>query len=519
MIESKTPVLLAILDGWGNGRDEPGNAVMLARTPNMDNLMANYPSTSLRTSGEDVGLPAGQMGNSEVGHLNIGAGYIVYQWITRIDRAIADGSYARNETLQAMFRRIIEHDATLHLMGLIGEGGVHAHTRHLIATINAALEAGVTKMLVHCFTDGRDTSPTSAIGFIKPIEEALHGHDGLRIATVIGRYYAMDRDKRWDRVQKALELITQGDGTEYASASAAIQASYDSDVTDEFIEPTVILDADGNRHEIGPHDEFFFFNFRSDRGRELSHALVDDSFEPFDRPGWDPSHRLTTMTVYEEHHPVTVVFPPHDVEFPMARAISEAGKTQFHSAETEKYPHVTFFINGGREESFPGEDRRMVPSPKVSTYDLQPEMSAHDVCEGVVEAIDSGKYDVIIVNFANGDMVGHTGVIPAVVTAVETVDHCVGQIVAALDRAGGIGIFTADHGNAEELIDRTTGGPMTAHTTNPVPLAMFAPEGNPLRHVTLRDDGVLAALAPTVLELAGVSVPKSMTEESLIERT
>ena len=517
MSTPKTPVVLAILDGWGIGKDEPGNAVLQAHTPNMDNLLDNYPAATLRTSGEDVGLPIGQMGNSEVGHLNIGAGFIVYQWITRIDRAIQDGSFAKNDVLQSMYTRVLQNNATLHLMGLIGEGGVHAHTRHLIATINAALEAGVTKILVHAFTDGRDTSPTSAIDFIDPIEEALHGHDGARIATVIGRYYAMDRDKRWDRVEKSFELIVDAKGARFASAAEAIQASYDADITDEFIEPAVILDADGNPHEVGPHDEFFFFNFRSDRGRELSHALVDEQFEPFDRPDWDPSHRLTTMTVYEEHHPVTVVFPPHDVEYPLARAISEAGKTQFHSAETEKYPHVTFFINGGREEPFPGEERRMVPSPKVATYDLQPEMSAFNVCDGVVEAIESRDYDVIIVNFANGDMVGHTGVIPAVVKAVETVDQCVGRITAALDDVGGIGIFTADHGNAEQLIDRT-GGPMTSHTTNPVPVVLFTPEDHPLRHATLRENGVLSALAPTVLELADVAIPNSMTEASLIER-
>jgi 2,3-bisphosphoglycerate-independent phosphoglycerate mutase len=518
MPERKTPVLLAILDGWGIGRDEPGNAVMLADTPHMDHLLSNYPAATLRTSGEDVGLPIGQMGNSEVGHLNIGAGFIVYQWITRIDRAINDGSFAQNSTLQAMFERVKQYDATLHLMGLIGEGGVHAHTRHLIATINAALEAGARKILVHAFTDGRDTSPTSAIGFIKPIEDALAGNDGARIATVIGRYYAMDRDQRWEREKRAFDLMVHAEGTPYRSAAAAIQANYDAGVTDEFIEPSVILDDEGNRHTVGAHDEFFFFNFRSDRGRGHSHALVDPLFEWFERGGWDATHNLTTMTTYEEGLNAAVLFPPHDVEFPMARAISEAGKTQYHSAETEKYPHVTFFINGGREEPFEGEDRVMIPSPRVATYDLQPEMSAAAVCDGVIDAIQGGKYDVIIVNFANGDMVGHTGVIPAVVMAIETVDACVGRILKALDEVDGIGIFTADHGNAEEEIDRVTGGPMTAHTTNPVPLVLFAPDDHPLRHATLRDDGVLSALAPTVLELAGVPVPAAMTQASLIKQ-
>ncbi len=518
MTEQKTPVLLAILDGWGIGRDEPGNAVLQANTPNMDRLMSDYPHATLRTSGEDVGLPAGQMGNSEVGHLNIGAGFIVYQWITRIDRAIADGSFAANDVLQGVFSRVIAHNAQLHLLGLIGDGGVHAHNRHLVATINAAIEAGVNRILVHGFTDGRDTSPTSAIEFIKPIEEAVGRHDGARIATLVGRYYAMDRDHRWEREARAFNLIAHTDGTPFTSAADAIQAGYDAGVTDEFMEPSLILDADGHAHSVGPNDEFLFFNFRSDRGRELSELLTSPSFSAFDRGDWNPNHRLTTMTTYDVELTADVIFPPQDVEFPLARAISEAGKTQYHSAETEKYPHVTFFINGGREEPFPGEVRKMAASPKVATYDLQPEMSAIEVCDGVVDAILSRDFDVIIVNFANGDMVGHTGVIPAVVKAVETVDACVGRITAALDEVGGVGIFTADHGNAEEEIDRVTGGPMTAHTTNPVPLVLFAPDDHPLRHTTLREDGVLSALAPTVLDLAGIPAPESMTQKSLIVR-
>lgn len=518
MSEQKTPVLLAILDGWGIGRDEPGNAVLRANTPNMDYLTANYPNATLRTSGEDVGLPHGQMGNSEVGHLNIGAGFIVYQWITRIDRAIQDGSFAQNDVLQGLFKRVRENNATLHLLGLIGDGGVHAHTRHLIASINAAVESGVERILVHCFTDGRDTSPTSAIEFIKPIEDTLSHVPGGRVASVIGRYYAMDRDKRWERVQKAFDLVVHAVGSPYPTAVDAIRASYDAGVTDEFLEPSVILGPGNERHSIGEHDEFLFFNFRSDRGRELSQALVVKDFDGFDRGDWNPAHRLTTMTTYEESLPVDIVFPPQDVEYPLARVLSEAGKTQFHTAETEKYPHVTFFINGGREEPFPGEVRRLVASPKVATYDLQPEMSAVDVCDGVIEAIESRNYDVIIVNFANGDMVGHTGVIPAVIKAIETVDTCVGRIVDALKKVGGVGIITADHGNAEEEIDIVTGGPMTAHTTNPVPLVLVAADEHPARHASLRTDGVLSALAPTVLDLAGVPAPESMTQESLIVR-
>jgi 2,3-bisphosphoglycerate-independent phosphoglycerate mutase len=517
MSEQRTPVLLAILDGWGIGRDEPGNAVLLADTPVMDRLMATYPTTSLRTSGEDVGLPAGQMGNSEVGHLNIGAGYIVYQWITRLDRAIADLTFASNPAFVAAFERLKASGGALHLMGLIGEGGVHAHTRHLLALIDAAQEHGIARILVHAFTDGRDTSPTSAAGFLAPIEERLSPVPGGRIATISGRYYAMDRDHRWERTRKAFDAIVHAEGQMAGSAAGAVRASHDAGTTDEFILPTVISDADGGTHRIAPDDEIIFFNFRSDRGRQLTQALTLEHFEGFDRQGFLPSDRqVTTMTEYEKGLPVTIAFPPEDVTTPLAKVISDAGKTQFHTAETEKYPHVTFFLNGGRETAFPGEDRRMVPSPKVATYDLQPEMSALEVCDGVVEALASREYDFVIVNFANGDMVGHTGVIPAVVRAIETVDACVGRIVDALLSVGGTGIISADHGNAEEEIDRVTGGPMTAHTTNPVPVVLVTPEGHPLRHATLRDDAVLSALAPTVLDLMGIPVPPSMTQQSLI---
>lgn len=519
MTESRKPVLLAILDGWGIGRDEPGNAVLAADTPVMDHLMKTYPHATLLTSGENVGLPDGQMGNSEVGHLNIGAGYIVYQWISRLNRAIADRSFATNPAFAGAFNRVKSANSILHLMGLIGEGGVHAHTEHMLALLDAAEANGVRKILVHAFTDGRDTSPTSGAEFIKPIEARLASMPEARVATVIGRYYAMDRDHRWERTKKAFDAIVYGEGKEASSASEAIQASYDLGVTDEFIDPAVIVDADGNRPHVGAGDEFIFWNFRSDRGRQLSQALSLPEFNGFDRGDYDPAtHHLTTMTTYEESLPVTVAFPPEDVEYPLARVLSEAGKVQFHTAETEKYPHVTFFINGGREEPFPGEERRMVPSPRVATYDLQPEMSAVDVCDGVINAIESGTYDVIIVNFANGDMVGHTGVIPAVIKAIETVDTQVGRIVESLLKVGGIGVFTADHGNAEEEIDRETGGPMTAHTTNPVPIVLVASDDSAFRHVTLRKDGVLSALAPTLLELAGVPAPPSMTQESLIER-
>ena len=518
MSEHKSPVLLAILDGWGIGRDEPGNAILRANTPTMDRLLATYPHATLRTSGEDVGLPAGQMGNSEVGHLNIGAGFIVYQWITRIDRAIADGSFPANDAFQAAFSRLKVTNGTLHLLGLIGDGGVHAHSRHLLALIDAAQDAGIERILVHAITDGRDTSPTSARDFVKPIEARLATVPQGRIATVSGRYYAMDRDHRWEREAKAFNAIVHADGPRCASADEAIAASYAADVTDEFIIPTVILAPDGTIHRVTEDDEIIFFNFRSDRGRELTEALSLPDFSGFDRGAFTPDLHVTTMTHYEDDLPVTVAFPPQDVVHPLARVISDAGKTQFHTAETEKYPHVTFFLNGGREEPFPGEDRRLVPSPKVATYDLQPEMSAPEVCAGVLDAIRSGTYDFIIVNFANGDMVGHTGVIPAVVKAIETVDQCLGEIVTALREVDAVAIVTADHGNAEEEIDHRTGGPMTAHTTNPVPVVLIAPEDHALRRASLREDGVLSDIAPTVLDLMGIPPHPDMTQRSLISR-
>ncbi len=510
------PVLLAILDGWGLAPPGPGNAVTTARTPVMDDLLSRFPAATLRCSGEDVGLPAGQMGNSEVGHLNLGAGFIVYQWITRIDKAIADGTIATNVAIQGAFRKVILNGGTLHLMGLVSDGGVHSHTRHLLSLIDAAKAAGVSDLVVHAFTDGRDTSPTSGRDALTDVESKLL-HLGIgRIASVCGRYYAMDRDHRWERTELAFESIALGEGPQATSAVTAIDTSYALDVTDEFVDPTVIAGPDGSTHRIGPYDSIILFNFRSDRSRQLTAALSTPDFAEFDRVHYAIPGNVTTLTTYDPTLPVHVAFPPHDVEFPLARVISETGKTQFHSAETEKYPHVTFFLNGGREEPFPGEERRVVPSPKVATYDLQPEMSAPEVAAGVVAAIEAGAYDFIIVNFANCDMVGHTGVIPAAVASVEAVDASIGLILTALNRAGGTAIVTADHGNAEQMIDPVTGGPYTAHTTNPVPVILVAPEDSPLRHASLRDGAVLSAIAPTVLDLLGIDPPPSMDQPSLI---
>ena len=516
MTTAVRPVVLVIADGWGLRQEAEGNAVLAADTPIMDRLLASYPRATLHCSGEEVGLPAGQMGNSEVGHLNLGAGFIVYQWITRIDRAIADGSFAGNTALYGAFARARANGGRVHLMGLVSDGGVHSHARHLDALIDLAQARGATDVLIHAFTDGRDTSPTSGLDSIQRLESKLARAGIGRIASVTGRYYAMDRDHRWERTSAAFNAMVHGQGQTSATASAAIDSNYERGRTDEFIEPTVILDAAGAAQKMGPDDAVILFNFRSDRGRQLTEALSVPNFVGFDRGEFQPPSPIVTMTTYDASLPVEVAFPPHDVEFPLARAISDDGMTQLHTAETEKYAHVTFFLNGGREQPFPGEDRALVPSPKVATYDLQPQMSATAVCDGVVRAIAEGAYDFIIVNFANCDMVGHTGVFDATVTAVETVDRCLGRILEALEPTSGVALITADHGNAEMMIDPHTGGPFTAHTTNPVPVVLWSRDDSPLRRSILRQDGVLSAVAPTVLDLLGIQPPASMDQKSLI---
>ncbi|CAN5434258.1 2,3-bisphosphoglycerate-independent phosphoglycerate mutase [soil metagenome] len=507
------PVALIILDGWGIGRDEPGNAVLAARTPTMDRIWTEYPHTTLITSGEAVGLPAGQMGNSEVGHLNLGAGFIVYQWITRIDVAIADGSFNENAAILAAIDRCLANGSTLHLMGLVSNGGVHSHTRHLVAILKLAAAKGLTRVAIHAFTDGRDTAPQSGLGIVTALELELAAIGSGRIATVSGRYYAMDRDNRWARTQLAYDAIVSGKGEVAGSAAEAIQRSYDAGTTDEFVLPTII----GVAATLEPGDAVISFNYRSDRMRQLIAAISEPGFDGFERSRFVDDLEIVTMTRYEEGLPVTVAFAPKDVEYPIARIVSEAGLKQFHAAETEKYPHVTFFFNGGREEPFPGEERALVPSPKVATYDLQPEMSAAGVTDAVVGAIESGTVDFIIVNFANCDMVGHTGVFDAAVQAVETADTSLARVLAALDAAGGVALVTADHGNAEEMIDRVTGGPMTAHTTNPVPIVLVVPAEDPLRNAKLRSGAVLSSVAPTLLQFLGVAPPESMEQPSRIE--
>jgi 2,3-bisphosphoglycerate-independent phosphoglycerate mutase len=515
---SPGPVVLVILDGWGIGRDEPGNAILHADTPTMDALWTIYPHGILLTSGEDVGLPAGQMGNSEVGHLNIGAGFVVYQWLTRLDRAIAASEVAANPALNAAIDRALASGGTLHLLGLVSDGGVHSHIRHLEALLRLARARGLSgdRVVVHAFTDGRDTSPRGGLGYLAELERAMAAVGAGRVGTVSGRYYAMDRDRRWERTRLAYDAIVHGLGERAVSAAEAISRAYAAGISDEFIPPTIITDGSGAA-TIRPGDSAIFFNFRADRGRQLTEALVRDDFAGWERGPCIPDLHFVTMARYEEGLPVDVAFPPMDVVNPLARVVSQVGMGQFHAAETEKYPHVTFFLNGGREAPFPGEDRLLVPSPKVPTYDLQPEMSAPAVTDAVVAAIASGTYRLIVVNFANGDMVGHTGVFTAAVAAIETVDVCLARVIAATLAANGVALVTADHGNAEEMIDRVTGAPLTAHTTNPVPVVLVAPDGSPLRQAPLRPVSRLASVAPTLLELLGLAPPLEMAEPSLLE--
>jgi 2,3-bisphosphoglycerate-independent phosphoglycerate mutase len=516
--QTEGPVVLVILDGWGLAAAGPGNAVSLAETPVMDQLWRDYPNTTLTASGLEVGLPAGQMGNSEVGHLNIGAGFVVDQSITRIDKAIADGSFEHNAVLADAIDRCKARGGALHLLGLIGNGGVHSHSDHLVALVALATIRGMKRVYVHVFTDGRDTSPTASGDHIRYIQDHFQRIGVGRIVTVSGRYFAMDRDRRWDRTRTAYEAIVSGIGREFTSALACIDTWHREGVTDEFIPPSLIVPPGSLPIAIAPEDTAIFFNFRADRGRQLSQALADPEFSGFERaPVVAGAVELLTMTHYMDGLNAKAIFEEKDIELPLARVISEAGMTQLHVAETEKYAHVTFFLNGGREEPFPGEDRILIPSPKVATYDLQPEMSAPAVCAAVVDAIRGGRYQFIVVNFANGDMVGHTGVIPAVVKAIETVDRCLGQIVGALSVAGASALIIADHGNAEEEIDPITAGPMTAHTTNPVPCILVTPDSGEYRHIELRSGSSLSSVAPTVLQLLGLDPPPAMTAPTLLQ--
>ncbi len=496
-------VALVILDGWGLAPPGPGNAISLANTPNFDRLWNEYRTTQLSAQGPDVGLPEGQMGNSEVGHLNLGAGAIVKQDLARIDSAVADGSFFDNDALVAACQRAVTSPrGRLHLIGLVSDGGVHSGWEHLEAAIELASQEGVPDVVFHAITDGRDTLPNGGQRYVEELERWLRSAG--RVGTVSGRYYAMDRDTRWERVKLAYDAIVHAEGPTSPNSETAIRDAYANEITDEFIKPTVIGDYDG----MAEGDVAIFINFRPDRARELTMALSDPEFDGFPRSG-GPLVDLTTMTVYREGWPYPVAFPEQRPATTLAEVISESGGRQLHVAETEKYPHVTFFFNGGREEEWEGEDRRIIESPRdVPTYDFKPEMSARAAAEAFTSHWSSGEFRFGIINFANPDMVGHTGVIPAAVAAVEAVDECLGRVVEAVQASGGALIITADHGNADHMLE-PDGSPNTAHSLNPVPVIVTVP-GLKLR------EGILASVAPTALELLGIPKPAEMTGTSLI---
>ena len=502
---NKTPTTLIIMDGFGLTGGVTGNAVRAARTPRLDQFFQEFANTTLKASGLDVGLPDGQMGNSEVGHTNIGAGRVVFQDLPRITKSIADGDFFRNPAYTHAMDACKAKGTSLHLMGLLSDGGVHSHLDHLFALLKMAKEKGLEKVYIHAFLDGRDVSPTSGADFVARTVEACRATGVGKIATVMGRYYAMDRDKRWDRVEQAYDAMVYGESAHFNPVPvAAVKDSYAAGITDEFVEP-VVCDAEGT---ISDNDSVIFFNFRPDRAREITRTLVDPAFDGFTRQYFPVT--FVCNTEYDATMPnVEVAFPRNTVRNGLGEYLSQMGMTQLRIAETEKYAHVTFFFNGGSETVFPGEDRVLVASPKVATYDLQPEMSAYEVCDKCVERIESGAYDVIILNFANCDMVGHTGVFDAAVKAVETVDECVGRVVDTTLKMGGIAMITADHGNAEQM-EEADGSPMTAHTTNPVPFILCG------AGTELRSGGRLADIAPTILDVMGLACPEEMDGKTLI---
>ncbi len=503
---SKRPVLLCIMDGFGKNESTYGNAIAAAKKPNLDKIVSENPMTFIGASGLDVGLPDGQMGNSEVGHTNIGAGRVVYQELTRITKSIQDGDFFTNEALVGAMENCKKNSSALHLMGLMSDGGVHSHNTHLYGIMELAKRSGVDKVYIHCFMDGRDVPPTSGKDYLAELYEKCDEIGVGEIATVMGRYYAMDRDNRWERVVKAYKAMTEGEGVKFDCACKMMEESYANDVTDEFIVPAVSEKA----VPVKDNDSIVFFNFRPDRAREITRAFVDPAFSGFEREQLKGLYYVC-MTQYDATMPnVHVAFKPESLENTFGEYISDKGLKQLRIAETEKYAHVTFFFNGGVEKQYPGEDRILVKSPAVATYDLQPEMSAYEVTDKLLAAIDSDKYDAIILNYANCDMVGHTGVFDAAVKAVEAVDTCVGKIVDAVAAKGGVTLITADHGNADKMYE-ADGSPFTAHTTNPVP---FIVVGYPCE---LREGGRLCDIAPTMLKIMGLEQPKEMTGVSIIK--
>ena len=509
-----SPVVLVILDGWGYCEETKGNAVAASSTPVMDSLLTAYPNTLINTSGKAVGLPEGQMGNSEVGHLNIGAGRVVPQELVRISDAVEDGSINQNPALVKICQEVQGRQSKLHLVGLCSEGGVHSHLSHLFGLLDLAKTQGISEICIHAITDGRDTKPSEAVKAIGLIQDYIDRIGVGRIVTISGRYYAMDRDKRWDRVQSAYNVMTQNDSSDSRSAVEVVKASYAEGKTDEFIIPVRIAPG-----AVEPGDGIIFFNFRPDRARQLTQALVNPDFDGFERQQIKPLS-FVTFTQYEQDLPVEVAFKPQNLNNILGEVISQHGLKQFRTAETEKYAHVTYFFNGGLEEALEGEDRELVSSPMVATYDEAPLMSAQAVTDAVLGAIKKGIYSLIVVNYANPDMVGHTGNMEATVEALEAVDKCLGKLLEGISKAGGTALITADHGNAEHMIDET-GNPWTAHTTNPVPLIVV--EGEKVKiaghatNVTLRSDGKLADIAPSILEILQLPQPEEMTGKSLFK--
>ena len=502
----KKPVLLMILDGWGIAPASSSNAATLARTPNLDKYFANYPHTQLEASGLEVGLPEGQIGNSEVGHLNIGSGRIIYQSLTRISKSIADGDFFTNPVLVKVMDEVKASGKALHLLGLLSDGGVHSHITHIIALLEMAQKHGLTKVYVHAFLDGRDVPPQSALTYVEQLEAAMDKIGVGKIATVSGRYYAMDRDKRWERLAKAYATVAQGDGPKAASATAGIEASYEAGVTDEFVVPFTIEGVDGR---ISAGDGVIFANFRPDRAREITRAIIDEDFPYFERPASARPVHFACMAQYDATIAAPVAYPPESIDDTLGQVLAQRGLRQLRIAETEKYAHVTFFFNGGVEEPNQNEERILIPSPKVATYDLQPEMSAEEVTQALLAELDKDKFDVVILNFANPDMVGHTGVLEAAIKAMEKVDNCVGRVVERVLALDGSVCICADHGNLEKMAE-PDGEPNTAHTTNPVPFLLISKEKHELHQ------GILADIAPTMLELLHIPQPKAMTGKSLI---
>lgn len=506
--------MLIIMDGVGLNENEMGNAVKIANTPNLDKLMAKYPSATLEASGEAVGLPAGQMGNSEVGHMSIGAGRVIYQDLMVITKKIESGEFFKNPALLEAIENVKRNNSKLHILGLVSDGGVHSVMEHLYATIELAKREGLeNNVYIHAFMDGRDTPPTSGVEYIRALENKCKELELGKIATITGRYYAMDRDKNWDRVEKAYNALTLGEGVKYKSAERAIENSYESQVFDEFINPIIITDDEGEPlAKVENNDSVIFVNFRTDRGRELSHAFTDNAFEGFVRQS-KLKLKYITMTEYDVTLTnVKPAFKKEEIKDTLGEFLYKRGYTQLRIAETEKYAHVTFFFNGGVEKEFPDESRILIPSPKVATYDMQPEMSAIEVTDKIIETIEKQNTDVIIVNYANGDMVGHTGILDAAIKAMETVDTCLGRVIDALEKVNGEAIIIADHGNCEMMIDQITGEPITSHTTNKVPIIVVS------NNVKSVKDGTLTDVAPTLIDLMGLTAPQAMTGNSLIEK-